>query len=104
MAEDFKAKVEKGEAKWASSGFSGKGFTFDDTEQSESQQVCRDGTMGPGCLFVQAKSVLYAIRACDAPRHMLPSRWVVRPIQLMSRFGCNAIQYNRISLKHSKRS
>lgn len=40
MAEDFKKKVEKGEAKWASSGFSGKGFTFDDSEQSESQQVC----------------------------------------------------------------
>lgn len=39
MAEDFKAKVEKGEARYASSGFSGKGFTFDDSEQSESQQV-----------------------------------------------------------------
>lgn len=39
LADEFKAKVDKGEAKWASSGFSGKGFTFDDSEQSESQQV-----------------------------------------------------------------
>lgn len=39
MADDFKAKVDKGEARYASSGFSGKGFTFDDSEQSESQQV-----------------------------------------------------------------
>ncbi|CAN0045915.1 unnamed protein product, partial [Sphacelaria rigidula] len=39
MADDFKSKVEKGEARYASSGFAGKGFTFDDTEQSESQQM-----------------------------------------------------------------
>lgn len=39
MAEDFQVKVDSGEARKASSGFSGKGFTFDDSEQSESQQV-----------------------------------------------------------------
>lgn len=39
MAEDFQAKVASGQARKASSGFSGKGFTFDDSEQSESQQV-----------------------------------------------------------------
>ena len=39
MAEEFQAKVASGQARKASSGFSGKGFTFDDSEQSESQQV-----------------------------------------------------------------
>lgn len=39
MAEEFQAKVDSGQARKASSGFSGKGFTFDDSEQSESQQV-----------------------------------------------------------------
>ncbi|CAN0159812.1 unnamed protein product, partial [Discosporangium mesarthrocarpum] len=39
MAEGFKEKVSKGEAKWASGGFAGKGFTFDDSEQSEAQQA-----------------------------------------------------------------
>lgn len=39
MAEAFQSKVDSGEARKASSGFSGKGFTFDDSEQSESQQV-----------------------------------------------------------------
>lgn len=39
MAEEFQSKVDSGQARKASSGFSGKGFTFDDSEQSESQQV-----------------------------------------------------------------
>ena len=39
MAEEFQAKVDSGQARKASGGFSGKGFTFDDSEQSESQQV-----------------------------------------------------------------
>lgn len=39
MAEAFQSKVDSGEARKASSGFAGKGFTFDDSEQSESQQV-----------------------------------------------------------------
>lgn len=39
MAEEFQGKVDSGQARKASSGFSGKGFTFDDSEQSESQQV-----------------------------------------------------------------
>ncbi|CAM9776717.1 unnamed protein product, partial [Ectocarpus sp. 13 AM-2016] len=39
MAEEFQGKVDSGQARKASSGFSGKGFTFDDSEQSESQQM-----------------------------------------------------------------
>lgn len=50
MADDFQAKVDSGQARKASSGFSGKGFTFDDSEQSESQQV--------RCIFVKFWMVL----------------------------------------------
>jgi ATP-dependent RNA helicase DDX46/PRP5 len=39
MAKGFKEKVEKGEAQWASSGFVGKGFTFDASEMNETQKL-----------------------------------------------------------------
>ncbi|CAM9513608.1 unnamed protein product [Chrysoparadoxa australica] len=39
MSEEFKAKVAKGDAKWARSGFSGKGFTFDESEKTEAQKI-----------------------------------------------------------------
>jgi ATP-dependent RNA helicase DDX46/PRP5 len=38
MVERFKEKVERGEAKYASSQFSGKGFTFDASEMNVQQQ------------------------------------------------------------------
>ncbi len=39
MAADFRAKVERGEAHWSSSGFVGKGFTFDASEMNETQKI-----------------------------------------------------------------
>lgn len=41
LSDEFKKKVEKGEARYAGSGFHGKGFTYDSTELSESQKVAR---------------------------------------------------------------
>lgn len=39
LAESFKAKVARGEAQWSSSGFVGKGFTFDGNELNEAQKA-----------------------------------------------------------------
>jgi len=39
LSESFKEKVKKGEAKWAGSGFKGKGYTYDASEMSEAQKV-----------------------------------------------------------------
>ena len=39
MSEGFKAKVDRGEAKWANMGFEGKGFTFDAEEMNEAQKL-----------------------------------------------------------------
>lgn len=39
MSDKFKAKVEKGEAKFAGSGFKGKGYTYDSNEMNEAQRV-----------------------------------------------------------------
>ena len=39
MAEVFKQKVARGEAKWVSSGFVGKGFTFEADEMNEGQKA-----------------------------------------------------------------
>jgi ATP-dependent RNA helicase DDX46/PRP5 len=41
LADEFKAKVEKGEAKYAGSGFKGKGFTYDSSEMNEAQRIAR---------------------------------------------------------------
>jgi ATP-dependent RNA helicase DDX46/PRP5 len=41
LSDEFKAKVEKGVAKYAGSGFKGKGYTYDSTELNESQKVAR---------------------------------------------------------------
>ena len=41
LAESFKAKVAKGEAKWASSGYKGKGYTYDSSEMSEAQKLAK---------------------------------------------------------------
>lgn len=41
LSDSFKAKVEKGEAKYASSGFKGRGFTYDSSELSEKDKVAR---------------------------------------------------------------
>lgn len=41
LSDDFKAKVEKGEAKYAGSGFKGKGYTYDSTEMTEAQKMAR---------------------------------------------------------------
>ena len=38
LSDSFKEKVKKGEAKWASSGFKGKGYTYDASEMSEAQK------------------------------------------------------------------
>jgi hypothetical protein len=38
MLASFKDKVAKGEARWSSSGFEGKGYTFDANELSETQK------------------------------------------------------------------
>lgn len=41
LSDDFKAKVEKGEAKYAGSGFKGKGYTYDSSELSEAQKIAK---------------------------------------------------------------
>jgi ATP-dependent RNA helicase DDX46/PRP5 len=41
VSDEFKAKVEKGEAKWAGSGFKGKGYSYDQSEMNESQKLAR---------------------------------------------------------------
>jgi ATP-dependent RNA helicase DDX46/PRP5 len=41
LAESFKAKVAKGEAKWASSGYKGKGYTYDSSEMNEAQKLAK---------------------------------------------------------------
>jgi len=39
LAAEFKAKVERNEARYAGSGFAGKGFKFDDSEKTEAQKI-----------------------------------------------------------------
>ncbi|KAG7383107.1 putative ATP-dependent RNA helicase ddx46 [Phytophthora pseudosyringae] len=39
LAEGFKTKVQRGEARYHGSGFKGKGFTFDETERNETQRT-----------------------------------------------------------------
>ena len=41
LSDDFKAKVEKGEARYAGSGFKGKGYTYDSSEMTEAQRVAK---------------------------------------------------------------
>ena len=41
LADDYKAKVEKGEAKYAGSGFKGKGYTYDSNEMNEAQRMAK---------------------------------------------------------------
>jgi len=41
LSDEFKAKVEKGEAKFAGSGFKGKGYTYDSTEMNDAQKMAR---------------------------------------------------------------
>mmetsp|Transcript_10032 Transcript_10032/g.14172 ORF Transcript_10032/g.14172 Transcript_10032/m.14172 type:complete len:532 (-) Transcript_10032:36-1631(-) len=41
LAESFKEKVKKGEARWAGSGFKGKGYSYDSSELSEAQKLAR---------------------------------------------------------------
>lgn len=39
LSKSYKEKVQKGEAKWASSGFKGRGYTYDKSEMSEAQKI-----------------------------------------------------------------
>lgn len=39
LSKSYKEKVKKGEAKWASSGFKGRGYTYDKSEMSEAQKI-----------------------------------------------------------------
>lgn len=41
LSDTFKEKVKKGEAKYASSGFKGRGYTYDKSEMSEAQKVAQ---------------------------------------------------------------
>jgi ATP-dependent RNA helicase DDX46/PRP5 len=41
MSDEFKKKVEKGEARYAGSGFHGKGFTYDSSELNDAQKLAR---------------------------------------------------------------
>lgn len=41
LSDDFKAKVEKGEARFAGSGFKGKGFSYNADEMNEAQKVAQ---------------------------------------------------------------
>eukprot|EP00934_Nitzschia_sp_Nitz4_P006459 Nitzschia sp. Nitz4//scaffold4_size323378//89118//93846//NITZ4_000641-RA/size323378-augustus-gene-0.9-mRNA-1//1//CDS//3329553342//6449//frame0 len=39
LSDSFKEKVKKGEAKWAGSGYKGKGYTYDSSEMNEAQKL-----------------------------------------------------------------
>ena len=39
LSDEFKAKVDRGEAKYAGSGFKGKGFSYDSTEMTEARKI-----------------------------------------------------------------
>lgn len=41
LSDSFKEKVKKGEAKWAGSGFKGKGYSYDSNELSDAQKLAR---------------------------------------------------------------
>jgi ATP-dependent RNA helicase DDX46/PRP5 len=41
LSDDFTEKVKRGEARYAGSGFKGKGFTYDASELSEAQKIAR---------------------------------------------------------------
>ncbi len=41
LSDEFKQKVERGEARYAGSGFHGKGYTYDSSELSEAQKLAR---------------------------------------------------------------
>ena len=39
LSDSFKEKVKKGEARWAGSGYKGKGYTYDASEMNEAQKL-----------------------------------------------------------------
>ncbi|KAL7535132.1 hypothetical protein ACHAXR_007907 [Thalassiosira sp. AJA248-18] len=41
LSESFKEKVAKGEARWANSGYKGKGYTYDSSEMSDAQKLAQ---------------------------------------------------------------
>jgi ATP-dependent RNA helicase DDX46/PRP5 len=41
LSDSFKEKVKRGEAKWAGSGFKGKGYSYDASEMNEAQKVAQ---------------------------------------------------------------
>jgi ATP-dependent RNA helicase DDX46/PRP5 len=41
LSDTFKDKVERGEAKWAGSGFKGRGYTYDASEMNEAQKLAQ---------------------------------------------------------------
>lgn len=41
LSDEFKVKVEKGEAKYAGNGFKGKGYTYESTEMNEAQRIAK---------------------------------------------------------------
>lgn len=41
LSDDFKARVEKGEARYAGSGYKGKGYSYDSTEMTEAQKMAK---------------------------------------------------------------
>jgi len=41
LSDEYKKKVEKGEARYAGSGFKGKGYTYDSTELSDAQRLAK---------------------------------------------------------------
>jgi len=41
LSDDFKEKVKRGEARFAGSGFKGKGYSYDSSEMSDSQKLAR---------------------------------------------------------------
>lgn len=41
LSDDFKSKVQRGEARYAGSGFKGKGYTYDSNELNDAQKLAR---------------------------------------------------------------
>jgi ATP-dependent RNA helicase DDX46/PRP5 len=41
LSDEYKEKVKKGEAKWAGSGYKGKGYSYDSSELTDAQKIAR---------------------------------------------------------------
>lgn len=71
LSDSFKEKVAKGEAKYAGSGFKGRGYTYDKSEMSEAQKVAksekRQALIEAGLLDPEDEDPLFDKNSDDNP-------------------------------------